>query len=474
MFRPTASTYVARSLGSALLAVGASCADLPERSESELLGRDQALVSITPLTAPPSYQGTLTGANCGSQQYPTKGFRPTNVANGKKYPLFLYFVGTITGSGAEDGYDSDAPNAVTEAMAQREYVALSVKYDAGLDVAPNQILTKAACLFDPNRADSLIATACASPYVNCELGVVTWGHSQGGVLAALAASYDARVRAAWTTGVGQTPESRPYTITLNLPSSRLRIVNGENDTGSNNRAALNEITGKNCQTGLNCLDPADNNAGWYLVAANQLQQNPADHCWFFRDNGLFPCSGPVSLEPNWENGSLPFSLSSNADWLKTAGLGTPISRKLAFDFKGFGGGWPTALTGQYPAGTVDWGTASNFTAFDNGTTRHAFIGPAAYDLEARGTFTLWGPQGRTLTTVTAFNSDVFVDAFVSFKVTKTNGEDVTRTFGPIPRQEERPLALNIPNAKSVEITSSRGARVQFRRFEVDGPAAKKL
>ena len=44
--------------------------------------------------------------------------------------------------------------------------------------------------------DSVLDVACRLPQVDCELGIATWGHSQGAYVAHLARNYEPRVRAA--------------------------------------------------------------------------------------------------------------------------------------------------------------------------------------------------------------------------------------------------------------------------------------
>jgi len=75
------------------------------------------------LNEPPTYLGSSgTSTDC-TRSFRTAGHKPSDAAGGR--PLFLYFVGTA-GTDADETahYDAKAPQAVTEAMARRGFVAL--------------------------------------------------------------------------------------------------------------------------------------------------------------------------------------------------------------------------------------------------------------------------------------------------------------------------------------------------------------
>jgi len=260
----------------------------------------------------PSYMGSVSnGAEC-SMSYPTQGHEPVS-APGAKHPLFLYFVGTEFVPGdASAQHDSPAALAVTEAMARRGFVALSVSYDNDAIAWLSDHVSQLACLFDASKPASAIAAACALPNVDCELGVATWGHSQGAYVAHMAHNNEPRVRAAWTTGYGGDGMAT-------LSSDRLRVVNGEADAGDNGTAAkLMMITG---MTAAECGDPdqclRDDGSGWIIVRKSELAApdvSSADHCWFDRQS----CSASaIMLEPNWVSpaSDKAFALEANADWV---------------------------------------------------------------------------------------------------------------------------------------------------------------
>jgi hypothetical protein len=157
-------------------------------------------------------------------------------------------------------------------MAERGFVALSVAYDntpiAWLSDHQNQL----RCLF--TAPSGLLTAACALPQVDCDLGIATWGHSQGGLVAARAFDFDARVRAVWITGVGADGRGT-------LPVTRLRAVHGEADTGAASASALTALTGLDP---AKCSDPhvclrADG-SGFVIVQRRELAspaESTADH-----------------------------------------------------------------------------------------------------------------------------------------------------------------------------------------------------
>jgi hypothetical protein len=266
--------------------------------------------SSEPIASPPLYSGTLNnGAGC-SQQYRTVGFQPVD-ASGGKHPLFLYFVGTTFVAGDQSSqYDCQAAKKVTEAMARRGFVALSVEYDNGALAWLSDHVSQLACLFGAANSMSVLAVACGLPQVDCNLGIATWGHSQGALVADLAANSDARVRAVWATGYGGDARAT-------LPRSRFRLVNAEGDTGNAVVASLDQTAGF---TTVECPDDGrkqclrNDGSGWIIVEKKDCQLTSADHCWFDK---LSCTDTPETLEPNWIDpaSTKPFALEPNADWV---------------------------------------------------------------------------------------------------------------------------------------------------------------
>ncbi len=265
--------------------------------------------SIRPIASPPTYRGTRDGGAACDTQYGTLGFEPTGGVTG--HPLLLYFVGTKFLPGdTSSSYDSQAAIAVTSAMARRGFVALSVEYDNTPAALFSDHESQLACLFGPGSAASVLAVACAMPGVDCARGIATWGHSQGALVADLAARADGRVRAVWTTGYGGDARST-------LSKNRLRVVNGEGDTTNAQVPTLNRIAGF---TATECPDDGRkeclraDGSGWIVVTKPDCQVTSADHCWFDKKS----CADtPEVLEPNWVSptSTKAFALEANADWV---------------------------------------------------------------------------------------------------------------------------------------------------------------
>jgi len=263
-----------------------------------------------PVLSPPTYQGTLNdAAPCGTE-YRTIGFEPA-AASAARHPLFLYFVGTtFVATDASSRYDSKAALAVTEAMARRGFVALSVEYDNGPVAWLSDHVSQLACLFGSRNPESVLAAACALPEVDCNLGIATWGHSQGALIADLAANSEPRVRAAWTTGYGGDARAT-------LSRNRFRVVNGEADTTNGLVPGLDQTAGF---TLTECPDDGrkqclrSDGSGWILVTKAQCQVTSADHCWFDKKT----CADAAeTLEPSFIDpaSTAPFALEANADWV---------------------------------------------------------------------------------------------------------------------------------------------------------------
>jgi hypothetical protein len=280
------------------------------RRDSGASALDGGSFAMRQIAAPPTYLGTLNDDATCDTMYRTFGFEPVD-RTPARHPLFLYFVGTTFVSGdVSTNYDCQAARAVSAALASRGFVALSVEYDNGAIAWLSDHENQLSCLFTTSKTTSVLAAACALPNVNCDLGIAMWGHSQGALLADLASNYDARVRAAWTTGYGG--DSR-----ATLPTSRLRVVNGEGDTGNATVPGLDQTTGF---TATECPDDGrkqclrNDGSGWIIVQKVDCVTSSADHCWFDKRSCL---DNAETLEPNWVDraSTKPFALEANADWV---------------------------------------------------------------------------------------------------------------------------------------------------------------
>lgn len=257
------------------------------------------------IATPPSYMGSASGSPGCTTPSPTLGFEPDDDGGGK-HPLFLYFVGTaFSASDASARYDGLAAKTVTEAMARRGFVALSVHYDNTPSLSPDKV----TCLYAPSNAQNVLAVACRLPRVDCDRGIAAWGHSQGALMAHIASQFEPRVRAVWTTGYsgGSYP----------LPSNRLRVVNGEADSMNSAWDTIKKAAGygtSECPAagGSECFRP--DGSGFVIVRKADCIASSADHCWFDRRSCA---ASAITLEPNWTDkaSAKTFALESNADWV---------------------------------------------------------------------------------------------------------------------------------------------------------------
>ena len=188
-------------------------------------------------------------------------------------------------------------------MARRGFVAFSVEYDNTLGALFSDHKAQLACLF--TKPQNVRAALCALPNVDCNLGIATWGHSQGALISAMAVNFEPRVRAVWATGLGDASAS-------NISRSRLRIVNGSADSSNAKVAALNISTASSCADGsTQCL--RSDGSGWILVQKADLRAaSDGGHCWFDKT----ACGdSTTSLEPAWIDraSTKPFALETNAD-----------------------------------------------------------------------------------------------------------------------------------------------------------------
>ncbi|HKP56403.1 MAG TPA: hypothetical protein VJV78_06780 [Polyangiales bacterium] len=486
-----------------------------------------AAQEIVPVDQPPSYDGSKNGnAECNTP-YVTVGWRPKD---GGKRPLFLYFIGTL-----DPLYYPPDPGgeAVVKAMAREGYTALQVQYDSRVNLAPWQLGNKAACVYDANRARSLLHMACDSGRndVDCSRGIAVWGHSQGAAMAVMGPGYDARVSAAWLTGFADytrfkfagvpvyTGDTRAWVRTRVIPTERMRIVNGSADEFAATSLAdlqqkMRRITGLECAQSP-CLQGA-NRSGWLLVQRSQLATNKPDHCWFnYLPSGLNPgdfgmlpddCQGAFSLERNWLEGprrdelpagapwtdDMEFALKPSARWLaQTAALG-PIPRvtvNVDFAYLPLNAQGYQQAFGAYPWGVIDWPADSNFFAragaadprlpASSEEPRHMTIGSGTAATSAR--FDFHNAKGGTLVGYWVYNTSTSPTT-VTTELTKVSGPPSTSTetvpgftaepdpAHPRPTPPHKKLIFTVgEGVKTVKITSSSGASLRISNMVVLGP-----
>ena len=259
-----------------------------------------------------SYLGTDGGAACDTA-FDIVGSAPDD---GLPHPVFVYTVGT------NETFDNAAARAAVAAMAAKGFVAATVAYDTSTFGNCSVLAQKAACVFKRGSTSSAIARLCARG--DCRKGVVSGGFSQGALLALLARNYDTRVAAAW--GMGLFNRYGPYDLRScvnngkrKLASTRLRIVNGEQDvfggsTAAGVRGASVAISAKTCgASAYSCLNT--NGSGWLMVRNAEVSDRSADHCFYRKSKD---CNGSQNiLDARWKSGRKPWALPASLDWLKS-------------------------------------------------------------------------------------------------------------------------------------------------------------
>jgi hypothetical protein len=262
-----------------------------------------------------SFTGTYTGqGNNSTMCNTTFNLLGREPATGV-HPVFIWTVGT------GESFTDALATTIVNAMAARGFVSASIEYDNDAFGGNTRTGTgKARCIYDGRSAASAVAKLCARATADCNKGIVVAGLSQGSVLAELAANFDARVRAAWGLGAGVqyafiNVRSAVADGNRTLPSSRLRVINGEKDeflAGDDmTRTQNQELTGLNCGTAQSCLQP--NGSGWYIVFDSQVQDGVADHCYMT----IGGCVNGSLLDPTFVNGTAPWSLGPNLDFLQS-------------------------------------------------------------------------------------------------------------------------------------------------------------
>jgi hypothetical protein len=300
-----------RCLFSLVLAT-AACTDVdPDQATDDTDQVDQA-VTTTAFTA--TYTGQGNGSTTCGSTFNISGQEPTTTGT---FPVFIYTIGT------GETFTNASATAAVAAMASRGFVAATVQYNSGSFSGCSTIAGKARCIFNGSSATSALARLCARPKADCSKGVVAGGFSQGAVIATLANNFDNRVQAAWGMGDGVRYSIFNLTSCMGngnrtLPSSRLRVVDGEKDqfigpNAGNVRNQMLTLTGLSCGTATSCLQA--NGSGWLIVTNGQVGDGSADHCYMRRTGD---CGGSQnSLDAGWQTGTAPWELNANLAWLQS-------------------------------------------------------------------------------------------------------------------------------------------------------------
>jgi hypothetical protein len=295
-----------------LAIVTGACADDGLDPAPDDPGQIAEAVTTTSFTA--TYTGQGNNSTTCNTTFNISGQEPTTTGT---FPVFVYMIGT------SESFTNASATAAVAAMASRGFVAATVAYNSGSFSNCNTISGKARCIFSPSTQTSAISRLCARTKADCSKGVVVAGFSQGAVMATLAKNFEPRVEAAWGMGDGVRYSIFNLTSCMAsgnraLPSSRLRVVDGEKDqfigpNAANVRSQFLTLTGLGCGSSFNCLQ--SNGSGWYIVQNAQVGDGSADHCHMRRTGD---CLGSQnSLDQGWQTGADPWELNANLDWLAT-------------------------------------------------------------------------------------------------------------------------------------------------------------
>jgi hypothetical protein len=296
---------LSRSIGFVVLCL---CVSIP----AAVFGATQPTLSTTYASFNP-----WTGQNDGqlgiTYQFPD----PARFGPGP-YPLFVWTPGTY-----EPHQDMLSLTFVAE-MANRGFVGASVQY-ANLDSIHNcdTITARAKAIYDATQPTSAVGVLCSVNGVDCGLGIVTSGISQGGVISVLAKNYAPAVQATYALSVGDDNLLLPSTNAsciddqyTAISPDRLMIVNGRSDLMFHGQTKVMNVSGVACPEGTNqCWSPTGSGAGWYIIQNWQVMDGFADHCYPV----IGGCAAPLLFDRNWYLSSSNWALRPNLDWLATFG-----------------------------------------------------------------------------------------------------------------------------------------------------------
>jgi hypothetical protein len=352
-----------------------------------------ATTQYTSMTYPGYFQGSGTyscppPADPNYQQLPMNLYVP-NLPSGGTVPLLLFFPGTADDLNL-DQLKQGLPDAVVHRAAELGFAAAAVAYRS-LDFNlfyPDRMDAKEKCVWrqDPLSAVAQLCgnqgpLAASATIIDCKKGIVVAGHSQGGLMALMAANYDSRVAAAYTLGAGAGYDSSnacaqdltcgyatvlfPHVAdpavaaaqkgpldSFVMGSSSVRVLSSDairaeaGDVDPYFRpaylggaasavdvvAALNNILNLGCAATSpgSCLRGAGNGSGWFLVASSELtpcapntactaSASHAGHC-FFSFGDSIGCTNNAGLSEEWDPDPTYFGHGLTTDWSLDANL----------------------------------------------------------------------------------------------------------------------------------------------------------
>jgi hypothetical protein len=233
----------------------------------------------------------------------------------------------VPGTGA--ALDHPRNLAYATALSARGFVVAIVDYPRFFGLTScSRLGAKAADIFGRSSEHSALNVIYRGSSADPLLGLAVIGSSQGAWIAHLAPLFteDVEVRAALLLATGTEIRMNSPFLRLRLPCNSQRAapvkqvlaVTGDSDgvysaPGTSRREQLRhqlaEVTGRVCQEGWDCRDPATG-SGWILVPSSAVSDGNADH--EFSNRGRQPV-----LDPVWLRSDAPWGLSATLDWLES-------------------------------------------------------------------------------------------------------------------------------------------------------------
>lgn len=287
-----------------------------------------------------SYEWSFgSGSDASTHDLDIKGFHPDPAG---RFPVYVYLSGTL------DVFASPQDMNFVELMARKGFTAATIQYENGA-FCPVACMDEGQCkgwhpqhetiLEKAKKIRSALHVLCASDRADCAKGLALHGHSLGAFVAMDLTSLDERVSALVAMGVGVFSGGKwnntcllDKALSSHLPKCKRRYVDGAADTYfTRHHQALQSYSGYHCGNAVapvNCIQ--EDGSGYYIVAKSQyahadkkMERDAGDivHSHVAGHN-FFGSTDPVTkssvLLPSFAEGSAPWCMKPNLDWLAAA------------------------------------------------------------------------------------------------------------------------------------------------------------
>lgn len=276
----------------------------------------------------------LTNVKAFHFDFGANGYKPNDASIHKQYPLHIWVQGTF-----KDPWKFD-DKIYTNYMANHGFVSASVVHNwHNYPLFCHSIKDKSRKIFDDSSPDSIVTKLCELDFVDCDLGIVVSGFSQGGQLALLSSIYikNYPLKGIHIMNSGYNMNGIPFGLRveldclkyneLSISQSRIRAITTDADElfGDSNitmiRDEVEQVTGYkvyngDCKSKFNCIQDRDG-SGWYIaktseVTDSEFNKNIGIHSWRARNMDTGKKMNDVFYDgcPKCE-----FSLHKNHQWL---------------------------------------------------------------------------------------------------------------------------------------------------------------